>query len=73
MNTTTIQHRDGMTVPAFAIRGVGSRFATRVRVRSGAFAGQRGLVARIDHAESLRVRFESGLELPFGPSELEAI
>lgn len=52
-------------------------YASRVRVRSGAFAGAEGRVARIVHEGYVEVQFTSvgrvGMRLGFGPSELENI
>lgn len=53
-------------------RVVGSRLATRVKVRAGAFAGQRGIVVKVDHPGSWSIRLKGReASLPFGPSEVE--
>lgn len=57
---------------------VGSRVATRVRVKDGAFAGQKGQVVRVYHPGAIRIRFTSqgkyhGRALDFGESELEVL
>jgi hypothetical protein len=61
----------------FAVKEVGSRIATRVRVREGAFAGQVGIVVEVHHGSSICVRFTkgplAGKQLPFGLSELEVL
>lgn len=72
MNSLSIADRTGLATIVFASREVGSRYATKVRIRSGAFAGRDGMVVEVHHAASVAVRFTGGLVLPFGPSELEA-
>jgi len=61
----------------FSARQMG-RYATRVRVRDGAFAGMAGVIVTIHHDPgSIAVRFTTGRlagqTLPFGRSELEVI
>lgn len=74
MNSTyTTDRRSGVIVPLMGTKDVGNLYATKVRILSGAYAEQRAIVVRIDHSASVRVRFDSGLELAFGPSEMEAI
>jgi len=59
----------------FGTKTVGSRLATRVLVKHGAFEGQRGMVVRVVHRGSIMVRMLTGRwvgqTLPFGQSELE--
>lgn len=55
---------------------VGSRVATRVRIKDGAFAGMRGYVVRIVHPGAILIRLtKSGRQivLPFGESEIEPV
>lgn len=50
------------------------RYATRVRVREGAYAGARGVIVRVVHPGAVMVRLTirgRELAIPFGPSELE--
>jgi hypothetical protein len=63
-----------MTIEGQIINGtrdVGGRAASRVQVKDGAFAGQRGVVVKVSHPGSITVRLDAGVELPFGLSELD--
>jgi hypothetical protein len=62
------------TVYLWGTRDMG-RYATRVEVVSGAFAGKRGVVVKVIHAGCALVRLDcNGQTLPFGPtSELKAV
>lgn len=55
----------------FSASECGSRIASRVEVITGAWLGQRGIVARVWHPGAVGVRFPSGAVVPFGPSELK--
>lgn len=53
------------------------RYASRVRIAAGAFAGMTGVVVRVHHAGAVEIRFAAGpianRSLCFGPSELEVL
>jgi hypothetical protein len=61
----------------------GSRPASRVRIvgqrdeagelLSTRWVGEVGIVVRVHHFGSVLVRFPSGLEIPFGTSDLEVL
>jgi len=59
----------------FGTKTVGSRLATRVAVKHGAFEGERGMVVKVVHPGAIMVRMLTGhwvgQTLPFGQSELE--
>ena len=61
-------------IPFWGTREMG-RYATRVRVTTGAFRGERGVVVRLVHPGCALVRLDcNGQTLPFGPtSELKAV
>lgn len=63
---------DDPTNPVFGTKNIGSRHATKVKIGRGAFAGKRGVVVRVVHPSSVIVRLD-GIDLSFGPSELERI
>lgn len=53
------------------------RYATRVRIRDGAFAKAIGVVVRVHHLGAVEIRFTAGRmtnrSLCFGPSEIEVL
>lgn len=62
--------------PIFASRQTGSRIATRVRIREGAYAGVKGMVVRVYHKGAVEVRLHhKGREIAvhFAMTELEVV